>query len=560
MSPSRRYASFLLAAVLITAPLLASGCLSGPDAAPVDRGDAAPPVIPIHEPGARAPAWEAVAGSDGRTGRYLIAPSDATAAEKGQCDLVLTGDGDAAAINVAIAAGNREIHFASGRVNVETTVNGASGVSLIGHGTTFAATPALPREGEMVSYDGLESSDETPLTTDATRGQRSVTVADTSPYAVGDLVLIVTDAPWKANERRQKQGELQWVRSITANEGLGFGGESALRDDYAVADDARVIKITHLDDVTITGITFKADPGSWLYGIRLNFVVNARIEDCTFISCEQFGVCFGSSLGCDVRHCYFDRCNREGYGYGVGYNYASEAGCIRDCTFVNCRHAIDIGGGSGYGIPRNLSFSGNRAFDCTDAAFSTHNVGEDILYISNLASGSKSGIVFASMSGMVINNTVISSKGPGIACVRPATEQLLVRGNRIESSGGQGIYVNSPNVIVIKNSINNSKQNGIEVEGYRAQVIENVVRYSSQSVDGEYDSIEVLDAPGTYVKGNTVRSKATAPRGRYAILFDHDSTDCTCIDNDVTDGGMTPLIVDASGTARIENNLGYLDK
>jgi len=110
----------------------------------------------------------------GRVANLAVAASDATAQEKAQADLVLTGSGDITAILARLPT-TGGVTFSSGTINMEKSfvING-DGLNIISNsGAIFKMTNAANTTFVV-----------------ATSGQKDIAVADASGFAIGDSIII----------------------------------------------------------------------------------------------------------------------------------------------------------------------------------------------------------------------------------------------------------------------------------------------------------------------------------------------------------------------------------
>ena len=110
------------------------------------------------------------------------------------------------------------------------------------------------------------------------------------------------------------------------------------------------------------------------------------------------------------------------------------------------------------------------------------------------------GGIDTSDDNQVQDNTIISSKDSGITVTNG--KRVVIQGNTINQSGGNGIEVNSDliseGVIIKKNSITNSNGDGIEIE---SGSLNTVVIGNTLAENGNDNLVD--NGTGTVKAGNT---------------------------------------------------------
>lgn len=243
-----------------------------------------------------------------------------------------------------------------------------------------------PPSGErrtLLRATGLQSPDPTNalldvrLTADAAKGDTTIAVGSagmaTLGLTVGSRVSIQSNRVFIAGgtASAEKQGEISTVVAVTST---SFQIEPPLFDDYAMADSARVVKLTmhkgRLSNLILRGCGFWTGNVEGDRGIDYRLSDNLVIEDvrteyldsgnylysCPDLRVDNFSAIFG-----EVADDGLGGTTRTVNQYGLGIANACQDAVIQNCHITNGKHGIvQTEGPIAQGVTRRLTIK-----DCT---------------------------------------------------------------------------------------------------------------------------------------------------------------------------------------------------
>jgi hypothetical protein len=361
------------------------------------------------------------------------------------------------------ASAGDEIYIMPGTFVVGSTINGKSGVSLLGSGSgTILDGSGLT--DEIIEYAGSMGSVQA-LTGNVVKGGTSIPVTSSAAFAPGDLCFIGDNSIWEANGENQKKGEMFVVGEIpdathvdlrhgSAPHGQGY---AQLNDAYTVSATANLYKVTPMADFSVSELTLKGDGATATYGLRINYGYNVRVGNNYFKDVYAIGTVLHDCYGFMVSGNTAIRSKSGGLGYGVVLDYTCQNGVINKNTFENCKHGVAIGGGNSAigGIPRGIIVSDNMSFEGYSFAFNCHDIGEGIVFSNNTVVNGNGGITAYMHSGAVTGNTIIGQNNEGVACLGTLYKSLLVANNIFVGESGWAINIatGAPNVTIVGNDV-----------------------------------------------------------------------------------------------------------
>lgn len=190
------------------------------------------------------------------------------------------------------------------------------------------------------------------ITAAANRGDRTITVADSSPFSEGDIVQLLDDintsTPAGVTEPTNfKHKEIAEVRQIISANSIRLS--HALHHTYDISQSARIAKVDPVEHASIRDATITWDQMSTTnYAIEAKFAVGCSIENCQVIG-DSLAEKSWRNQAVRLTDCYFSKINNcyvataanteGGYGYGVTM-YGSTNCAIRDCEVSSVRHSF----------------------------------------------------------------------------------------------------------------------------------------------------------------------------------------------------------------------------
>lgn len=285
--------------------------------------------------------------------------------QKSVTEFGATGDGatdDTQAVQDAINAANgNPVWFPAGTYVVNSTLTiPSSGIDIrMANGAVIDTSNATNMTGSsspLFSASGTIDHTEL-LSADASQGDTSVSVGDSSQFSVNDLVHVREDRMFANNG--SQIGEYHTVRSVSA-------GVVELRDglygNYSTTNSAAIVKVSPVTGVNIQGgKIIGTGSGQNQYGAFFDKVKDVRIANVVW---EEFGGRFVEVSGCYsviVTSCRMARVYEAGLAYGIVMTNGTEHVTISNNKFHDrFRHAIASGGQSTeYGLNRHVAILGN---------------------------------------------------------------------------------------------------------------------------------------------------------------------------------------------------------
>jgi hypothetical protein len=357
-----------------------------------------------------------------------------------------------------------------------------------------------------------------------------IKVADTSVFSRGERVLIGSLRERGRDNEHCNIGEYQIVARILSSTLLRL--QSDVRETYAVADMARVFKLSQIKGVVFDGITIEGkghnidtyyEPGHVIQrgdvGMLLTHTDGLRIRNCKFVDCDltAVGIVYASDVLIEDNIIVQDKRDEAGavsavpdieYGFNIG-------ACIDDITFqrnsiYGGRHAIVQGGSSSdfdFGVVRVARFINNYCAGQWLEAISTHQGADTLIYTGNHITGARGGINPRYAKNVIISNNLIVCKYNGVVLYNDVTNALI--SNNILDAGSYPIWIKT-----ISNPIAN-----IQPDGYSG----NVGKLSAPYPAG----------PSIQITGNQIRN------GRNGIYCVDPTPGLTITGLEITDNSIT---------------------
>lgn len=190
------------------------------------------------------------------------------------------------------------------------------------------------------------------ITSAANRGDRVVTVQNTSIFEVGDVVQLLDDVntstPSGTPETTNfKHKELAEIRQIVSATQLRLS--HALHHSYDLSQGARVARVVPVEHSSIRDATMTwAAMLTTNYGIEVKYAVGCFIENCQVIGDQAGGkswrnqaIRLTDSYFSQVSNCYVAAPAQTGGGVGYGITLYGATDCaIRDCRVSSTRHSV----------------------------------------------------------------------------------------------------------------------------------------------------------------------------------------------------------------------------
>lgn len=364
-------------------------------------------------------------------------------------------------INSSKVVAGDVIHIEAGNYRLNSSLTGKSGITIDGErGTVFNVT-GIAGSSTVFSLIGTIANT-TGITGPVSEGDTNLTLTSDMGVSAGDMVFLYSSEVWHNNSANQKKGELLNVSQVN---GTTISFTDQVWDNYTQPL-SNVSLINVVENFTISDISFVNEQNAWdtypsvteksLVGFRVIYGRNIVVDNCTFDGIEDRAIRFDSVLGAEILDSTFNKTTKTGSGYGVDITYACQDIVIDNCLGQYNRHfvvATDTTTLSG--IPRNITVQNCEATDSkywTGVAwgvqniYDSHQVGEQIHFINNTASGSGYGLNYMSFSGNITGNTFhdltffgITVASSHVAGINQYQDLVYVEDNTIYSITSYGI-------------------------------------------------------------------------------------------------------------------------
>jgi Right handed beta helix region len=462
--------------------------------------------------------------------------------------------------------------------NVQIQGEGMGITVFTGDSSMTGNTPALE-----VHNSGVGSA--RVLVADTTRGDTTIGLSptDAASFNPGDYVLLYSNKGIDTESPAKHAGEVKQIITVDPVGGI-ITVDDQIFDTYAAADSASVIRITMLQNVTLSDFsvtTRAASSGLTVGSTHFRFVENLHIQRVEVHDAFDAGIHVQSVLNSKISDCYVHHISdvtpprNEHYGIVVGS--ASQNVSITGCRFSHTRHAVTTGGSSGTnenGVPRNIVIANCTSMLTDTAHFDTHQPAENVSFIGCVADGGVSaastayGFQMRGRNCSIIGCSVLQAVGRGIMLFGPVSSGATITGNMIANVKAQpggtlgvGIYLAGPetpgsiatsNHTITSNVIKSCDGSAITNGGLNSDIIitGNMIENTNQVVAGA--AIQLSDATRVLITQNNINGAGPNP----AIALLGTSDDWRITENCFSNVGSSPLSLRGTGSVLI-NNFGY---
>jgi parallel beta helix pectate lyase-like protein len=502
----------------------------------------------------------------------------------------IKGDGDFTSLQPAIdalpAAGGK-IFVKAGTYPITSTITiTGSNVQIQGEGmgiTAFVGASAMTGNTPILQIHNSTVGTAQALLADTMRGETTlqISAADAASFNPGDYVLLYSDKEVDTEVTAKHAGEIKQITAVDTASGV-LTVDDQIFDAYTVAESANVIRITMLQNITLTdfSITTEAASSTLTAGFtRFQFIENVQVQRIEVHDAFNTGIHLLSVRNAKISDCYIHHISdvtpprNEHYGIVVGA--ASQNVSISGCRFSHTRHAITTGSSSGTnlnGVQRNIVIANCTSMLADTAHFDTHQPVENITFIGCVADGGVPAISEAigfQMRGRncsIIGCSVLQAIGRGIMLFGPVSSGATIVGNMIAnvraSAGGTlgaGIHLAGPekmgsvptsNHTITGNVIKNCDGSAIANGGLNSDIVisGNVIENTNSVVPGA--AIQLSDAARVLITGNNING--TVP----AVAMIGNSDDWQISQNYFSNIGTAAVLLRGTGSV-LTDNFGY---
>jgi hypothetical protein len=494
-----------------------------------------------------------------------------------------------AAIDASPASGGK-IFVKAGTYPITNTIQiKTSNIDIQGEGmgiTLFVLDVSMT--GDTPALEAFSTaSDGTPraLVADTARGDTAIQIspADASTFDLQDYVLLYSDKTVDTEQPAKHAGELKQIIAVNTTTGF-LTVDDQILDAYTQADSAQVVRITMLQNITLSdfSVTTQA-PSSMLRAgfTHFRFIENLQIErlevhDAYFAGIHLQSVRNSAISGCHIHHINdivsTNPPNPANERYGLVVGGASQNVSISGCRFSHTRHAVTTGGSSGKnqnGVQRNIVVAHCTSMLSDTGHFDTHQPAENVTFIGCVTDGGVPalpttsgayGFQMRARNCSIIGCSVLQAVGRGIMIFGPVSNGAVISGNMIANvkaipgkKAGTGIYFDSAgtsNHSVTGNIIKNCEGSAIEGAGLNDDIViqGNVIENVNFVVPGA--AILMRDAARILISGNNVAPNGQGP----AVAMLGNSDNWQIVGNNF--GGQGGVTLAAAGSLAT-NNFGY---
>ncbi|MFC4359253.1 right-handed parallel beta-helix repeat-containing protein [Halobium salinum] len=216
-------------------------------------------------------------------------------------------------------------------------------------------------KGSKRSTESLDSDTQAGGTYDDSSDQADHLDYPASLTVPGDLNVIHDDAYW-SSDNSYHRGESHVVQDEAENGDVRV--EESLIYDYLTSRNAKVEVIEpvefHLKNVELDGpsaVDKDIDGDGYkdfFEGIKLKWCKDSTLENVTVRNCSSIGLQIDECYNIDITDSKFEKCKKDGIGYGVVVYNASAHVSIKDSHLNECRHGLSVGTNR-FGQSRNVS-------------------------------------------------------------------------------------------------------------------------------------------------------------------------------------------------------------
>jgi hypothetical protein len=419
-------------------------------------------------------------------------------------------------------------------------------------------------------------------------GDTAVTTspADAASFKAGDYILLYSNKVIDTEETSKHAGEVKAIplppTPFDPTSGV-IPVDDQIFDTYTLSDSASVVKITMLQNITLSdfSITTTAPSSKLNVGFtHFRFIENLQIQRIEAHDAYCAGIHVQSVRNANIADCFIhhisDVAPPSNEKYGIVVGSASQNVSITGCRFSHTRHAVTTGSSSGTnqnGVQRNVVVANCTSMLADTAHFDTHQPIENVSFVGCVAGGGVPALSEAygfQMRGKncsIIGCTVLQAIGRGIMLFGPVSSGASIIGNMVAnvkaigSTGGTGIYLAGPetsgepatsNHTITGNVIKNCDGSAIGNGGLNSDIVisGNIIQNANSIVPGA--AIQLTDAERILITGNNI--SGTALNASIAMGGTSDNWQITenCLEVNATD----TLSLHGTGSVTI-NNAGY---
>lgn len=382
------------------------------------------------------------------------------------------------AFNLADAQG-KVVYFPAGIHVVKSTLILPKSTHIVMHPETVLDFRGLNPDHNYCLYSAGTMDAAVPVPIALTKDKQTFKLVNHG-LKVGDRIKISSDDIFDTFSTNIKKGEIAQVLAVTGDE-VTF--VSPLSDTYIT--NVKYAKVSVENTVKVEGGTILGDAnwGSSLAGLYLKNTKKSRVWDVTFKDISRVHAQAVDSLDVQVSSCTFEDAIHTTQAYGISFGDSTSDSFAENNTFKNVRHSLSTNNSTaGGGIVRRIRFE-NNTVNWSSTALGGSMGGGDAIDTHTAAEDIS-----------IVRNTINGSSGQGI---NVECRSARIENNTVKNSRSYGISVHnesdlSGRAVVSNNRVYNSGSTGM------------TIRSGIRGTAARYDSIRVQNNEVINPQGNGI--------------------------------------------------------
>lgn len=437
-------------------------------------------------------------------------------------DYGAVGDGstnDATALQAAIDGATGTVDLLGKTYRCDSALTVPSNRRIINGTIDFSSATA----STLIAGTGGSLATQINLSANASVGDKTLTMGDTSTLAAGDWLLLASLGTYFSS---YVGGEIARIKSVDS--GTQITLTQPISGAYTTANSANIKKMTTVKDVSFEDLRIiGAYTGGTQRAFRFAYGENLQFKSVSIRKVYSVGIELATCVHASVQNCRVMDCTDTSTNRGVGIIECCRGVQVKECFTENCRIGVYVGG-TGVGVNRNISIEGCTFTGCAvtgayvDSLAQFVNVSDNTM-VGTSTAATDTGIAVFSPDVVVNGNNIRScglhgisfkpqrnvayaTPGGGLPPSASDTRGIVCQANKIELVGNSGVFFDtdagSGDVVGI--NISGNQINGCGVYGVRVDVNDNNVEGLAVSNNVIYDT----DQDGIYVdcvSGSTIR-------------------------------------------------------
>ncbi len=365
---------------------------------------------------------------------------------------------------------------------VDVDLTSKPNVLIDGQGATLNA-PSMT--GTVFRVRGTSTATTTTLSAAVSTRSRTITVASSAGFAVGDVISIRSDSEF-FNPERAHYFKQEMARVAAVPDGTTIVLDARTWNTYSITGHTVTVKrYQPARHVKVRDLNITGPGGTNQTGLRVSYFDGAEVSDVSVDGTGLEGISCTEGINFTVTNGRARRCNYVGHGYGF---HATQTNVVK---FIGCygaknRHSFDVD------EVTDLLYLGCTAEADTSAGISTHGNSDVAMFMNNTVRDCAGGIIARGRYNTILYNTILGTRmssedtesykhGIVIGASPPTAVAdgvagigLIVEGNRVDLSGtdlttdgirGIHVAVSMLNARIANNTLKGFISHGIYCDG-----------------------------------------------------------------------------------------------